>query len=389
VALTADTVRRELAAILRPREPDAPATVLGAGSDDLDAGRAYLQALAPGGWFVASWPEEYGGRGAGSDEAALIARELAVFDAPDLYPYLVGLALVAPTLLEHGTAEHCRRFLPPLANGHEIWCQLFSEPEAGSDLANLATRAVRDGDVWRVTGSKVWSSRAHYSRWGWLLARTDPAAPKHAGITAFVVDMHAPGVDVRPLRQMNGDIHFNEVFFADAVVADDCRIGDVGGGWRVALTTLAFERGGGSATGISWSLGPDRLLALAREHGATGDAVRRDQLARVWAQAEVARLTARRARAAADAPGPAGSGAKARASATMKTIAGTALAVRGAEALLAGDEWHTLFLTAPSISIRGGTDEIQRNIIGERVLGLPGEPRLDRDVPWRDQFGGR
>ena len=386
MALTADTVRRALAEVLQPRDPDAPATVLGAGTDDLDAGRTYLGALAGGGWFVPTWPEEYGGRGASADEAAVIARELSTFAAPDLYPYLVGLALVGPTLIGHGTPEQCRRLLPAIATGEEIWCQLFSEPEAGSDLANLATRATRDGDVWRVTGSKVWSSRAHYSRWGWLLARTDAAVPKHAGITAFVVDMHAPGVDVRPLRQMNGDTHFNEVYFTDTVVPDDGRVGEVGGGWRVALTTLAFERGGGSAAGGGWSLGPDRLLALAHERGAV-DPVRRDQLARVWVQAETARLTGRRARGGA--PGPAGSGAKARASATMKAIAGTALALRGADALLAGDEWHTLFLTAPSISIRGGTDEIQRNIVGERVLGLPGEPRLDRDVPWREQFGGK
>jgi acyl-CoA dehydrogenase len=359
--------------------------VLGAGSDDLEGGRAYLRALAGGGWAVPAWPREYGGRGAGPDDAALIARELARFDTPDLYPYAVGLALVGPTLMEHGTPAQCARWLPAITTGDEIWCQLFSEPDAGSDLANLATRAVRDGDVWRVTGAKVWSSRAHYSRWGWLLARTDPAVPKHAGITGFVVDMHAAGVDVRPLRQMNGDTHFNEVHFDDVVVPDDCRVGAVGEGWRAALTTLTFERGGGSSAGVGWSLGPDRLVALARERGRT-DPVARDRVAAVWVQAEAARLTARRARGA---PGPAGSGAKARASATMKALAGTGLALRGADALLAGDEWHTLFLTAPSISIRGGTDEIQRNIVGERVLGLPGEPRVDRDVPWRDQFGGK
>ena len=200
MALTAESVREELAKILQPRDPDAPPTVLGAGNDDLEAGRVYLGALAPGGWHVAAWPEEFGGRGATNEEAALIARVLTAFAAPDLYPYLVGLALVGPTLLEHGTPEQCRRFLPTLATGEEIWCQLFSEPEAGSDLANLATRATQDGDVWRITGSKVWSSRAHYSHWGWLLARTEPDAPKHAGITAFAVDMRAPWRPIRPGR---------------------------------------------------------------------------------------------------------------------------------------------------------------------------------------------
>ncbi|MGH9026997.1 MAG: acyl-CoA dehydrogenase family protein, partial [Acidimicrobiia bacterium] len=261
MGLTAASLHEEFAGRLRARDPNAPATVLGAGNDDLEAGRAYLEALADGGWAVPTWPVEYGGRDADAEEAALIARVLARFEAPDLYPYVVGLALVGPTLLEHGTPAQCARLLPAIATGAEIWCQLFSEPGAGSDLANLATRAVRDVDGWRVTGSKVWSSRAHYSRRGWLLARTDPAAPKHAGITAFVIDMEAPGVEVRPLRQMNGDAHFNEVFFSDAVVSDDDRVGEVGEGWRAALTTLTFERGGGSAAGVGWSIGPDRLVA--------------------------------------------------------------------------------------------------------------------------------
>jgi len=230
----------------------------------------------------------------------------------------------------------------------------------------------------------VWSSRAHYARWGFCLARTSLDVTKHAGITAFVVDMHAPGVDVRPLRQMNGDAHFSEVFLDEVVVPDTDRVGDVGGGWAVAKTALANERGAVGAAGSGMGSPSDRLLDLAR--AAEPGAVATDEVVRVHVEAEVARLTMRRARDAARAgtPGPEGSGAKLRGSRTLKDTAAVALGLRGADALVADDEWHTLFLTAPSISIRGGTDEIQRNIVGEHVLGLPPEPRVDVDRPYRD-----
>jgi acyl-CoA dehydrogenase len=379
-------VRDALGARLTPRRADSTMTVLGAGSDDLEAGRAYLHALGDGGWAVPTWPPEYGGLGATPAQAAVVAQELAHFEVPDLYPYVIGLAIAGPTLVTQATPEQRERWLPPIRTGDEIWCQLFSEPDAGSDLASLATRAERDGDGWRVTGSKVWSSRAHYAQWGLLLARTDPSVPKHAGITAFALDMRAPGVTVRPLRQMNGDTHFNEVHLDYAPVADEDRIDAPGEGWRVARTALMHERGAGAVGGGGWGADlKDRLVDLARQRGTGTDPLVRQRLAAAIIELEVARLTARRARDAARAgrtAGPEGSGAKLRGSAGLKTAASLALDLLGADGLVADGDWQTLFLTSPSISIRGGTDEIQRNIVGERVLGLPPEPRADVHVPF-------
>jgi alkylation response protein AidB-like acyl-CoA dehydrogenase len=382
-----ETVRAELASRLSPRTPRAGFTVLGAGNDDLEAGRRYLAAMDGGGWLVPTWPLEHGGRGSSSDEAGIIAEELRLFEAPDLYPFMVGLGLVGPALLVHGTAEQQRRWLPPLRRGEEIWCQLFSEPDAGSDLASLSSRAVADGDQWRVSGTKVWSSRAHYAQWGLLLARTDPTVPKHAGITAFGLDMTARGVEVRPLRQMNGDRHFNEVFLTDVPIGDSDRIGPVGDGWKVAITTLMHERGTlGGGPGASRR----ELLELARGRLAGDDPVTRQRLARVISGLEVGRMTAGRARAAAQdgrPVGPEGSGAKLRSTMVLKDLAGLAIDLLGPAGLIEspgeGTDWQTLFLTGPSLSIRGGTDEIQRNILGERVLGLPPEPRIDKGPPGR------
>jgi len=384
-------VRAALAARLTARRTTDGFTVLGAGSDDLEAGRSYLRALADGGWAVPTWPEEYGGLGAAPTQAAVIAQELARFEVPDLYPYVIGLAIAGPALVTHATPEQCARWLPAIRTGDEIWCQLFSEPDAGSDLASLATRAERDGDQWRVIGSKVWSSRAHYSQRGLLLARSDPGVPKHAGITAFALDMHAPGVTVSPLRQMNGDTHFSEVHFDHAPIADADRIGAAGSGWSVARTALAHERGAGAVGGGGWGADlKDRLVDLVRRRGAGDDPLVRQRLAATIIELEVARLTARRARdtaRAGRAPGPEGSGSKLRGSAGLKAAASLALDVLGPDGIAAldgDDDWRTLFLTSPSISIRGGTDEIQRNIVGERVLGLPAEPRADVDVPFAE-----
>jgi acyl-CoA dehydrogenase len=380
-------VRAALAARVSPRNSEAPTTVLGAGSDDLEAGRSYLRALADGGWAVPTWPVEHGGMGARGERLAMIQQELARGAVPDLYPFLVGLALVGPTLLEHGDDEQRARWLPAIKDGSEIWCQLFSEPGAGSDLAGLATRARRDGDEWVVDGQKVWTSRGHYARWGLLLARSDSSVPKHAGITAFGLDLHTPGVDVRPLRQMNGDTHFTEVFLDGVRIPDRDRIGPAGGGWKVALTTLAHERGGVATPGGAW-LDEQRLIALARELGVHTDPLVRQQLARVVVELRVAALTVRRARARAKAgrPGPEGSGQKLRAAAAFRDFTNLAMCLLGPGAVAGSsadaDEWQTLFLTAPSLSIRGGTDEIQRNIVGEHVLGLPSEPRVDRDLPF-------
>jgi alkylation response protein AidB-like acyl-CoA dehydrogenase len=378
-------VRAELAARLSPRRADAPVSVLGAGSDDLDAGRRHLRALAGSGLAVPTWPKEYGGLAATPEEAGIVRAELAAFDVPDLYPYLVGVDLVGPTLITHGTAEQCERWLPSIARGEEIWCQLFSEPGAGSDLAGLSARATRDGDEWRVTGQKVWTSRGAYSRYGLLLARHDVSVPKHRGITAFALELLQPGVEVRPLRQMNGDAHFTEVFLDSARVPDADRIGGVGDGWRVALTCLSYERGAIGAGSSGGLLDVDRLVALARARGLDSDPVVRDALARLVIEARVMSYTARRARDTAKAgrPGPEGSGMKIRGGALFKSYTALATRLLGAQATIdPHGEWQTLFLTAPSISIRGGTDEIQRNIVGERVLTLPEEPRVDRTLPF-------
>jgi alkylation response protein AidB-like acyl-CoA dehydrogenase len=380
-----ERVRSELSARLEPRRVDQAVSVLGAGNDDLEAGRRYLGALSGSGLAVPTWPREYGGVGATADEVAILRRELAAFAVPDLYPYLVGVELVGPTLLAHGTPAQCERWLPPIASGAEIWCQLFSEPGAGSDLAGLATRARADGDEWRVSGQKVWTSRGAYSRYGLLLARHDSAVPKHQGTTALGLDLHTAGVDVRPLRQMNGDSHFTEVFLDEARVADADRIGEVGDGWRVALTCLSYERGASTAGGTSGLLDVGRLIDLARSRGRASDPLLRDALARLVIDSRVMGYTARRARdtARAGRPGPEGSGMKVRGAALFKAYTALATRILGADASVdPHGEWQTLFLTAPSISIRGGTDEIQRNIVGERVLGLPEEPRVDRALPF-------
>jgi alkylation response protein AidB-like acyl-CoA dehydrogenase len=379
----AETVA-QLQELLPRRQPGERVSVLGAGSDDLERGRQYLQKLAPGGWMVPTWPLEHGGLGLAGAEAQAVRAALAEFEAPDLYPWMVGLDLIGPTLLAHASEEQKARWLPGIRDGSEIWCQMFSEPDAGSDLAGLKARATPDGDGWRISGSKVWTSRAHYARWGLLLARTDPAQPKHRGITAFGLDMTSPGVTVKPLVQMNRDAHFNEVFLDDVWVPDHDRIGAPGEGWRVALTCLTFERG---ALGGGLGVRADQLRRLG-SHIAPADRVGRDEWAARQADFEVARWTAMRAaqaRRAGRPPGPEDSGSKLRGTAMIKQVAALAMRVEGPAALVGTDhpdEWQSLFLVSPSLSIRGGTDEIQRNILGERVLGLPPEPRLDKDQPF-------
>ncbi|MCC7077431.1 MAG: acyl-CoA dehydrogenase family protein [Acidimicrobiia bacterium] len=317
-----------------------------------------------------------------------------------------GLALAGPTVVTHGSDDLRRRLLRPMFTGEHKWCQLFSEPGAGSDLAGLACRAVRDGDEWVVTGQKVWNTLAHVADRGMLLARTDPDVPKHKGITYFALDMHAPGVTVRPLRQITGQAEFNEVYIDEVRVPDADRLGDVGDGWRVAMTTLMNERTtiGGSAGGG----GP------ARGSGAIGEALRlwaervekppvlRDRLARLWMDAEVLRLTNMRAAQALRAgnPGPEGSIAKLRFAEVNQQIYEMCVGLLGAAGCVDFDyemrrseviglvgppgAGRTMFLRSRANSIEGGTSEIQRNILGEQVLGLPREPRLDKDKPWSE-----
>ncbi|HUJ65958.1 MAG TPA: acyl-CoA dehydrogenase family protein, partial [Acidimicrobiales bacterium] len=330
-------------------------------------------------------PVEHGGMGLTQPAGDAVRDARREFESPDMYPFLVGLDLIGPTILVHGNDEQQARWLPRIRSGEEIWCQMFSEPDAGSDLAGLKARAGRDGEGWRVSGSKVWTSRAHYSQWGLLLARHDTSVAKHKGITAFGLDMSAAGVEVKPLVQMNRDAHFNEVFLDEVWIPDTDRIGAVGDGWRVGLTCLSFERG---ALGGSLGVKVEQLERL-RNLIPDDDAVRLDRWTARMIDYRIIQMNDMRAQAARQSgrpPGPEDSGSKLRGTAMIKQLAGLGMEVEGAAATVGADddEWQSLFLMSPSLSIRGGTDEIQRNILGERVLGLPPEPRVDKDKPFSD-----
>ena len=321
------------------------------------------------------------------------------------YRNVIGYGMVAPTLLTHGTDAQLDRYLRPLFTGEEIWCQLFSEPGAGSDVASLATRAERDGDEWVLNGQKVWTTVAHLADLGLILARTDPDVPKHAGITCFLVDMRAPGVDVRPLYQLTGEAEFNEVFFTDVRMPETARLGGVGEGWRVALTTLMNERvaigGNVSARGTGPIAEAVRLWRERWQDDRSPHAlVLRDRLVQRWVAQEVARLTNLRAvhNRRAGTPGPEGSVAKLAYAEDNKRTMELCVDLMGADGMLYASDYpmtrpselivssfdvRRWFLRARANSIEGGTSEVMRNILGERVLGLPGEPRTDRDLPWR------
>ncbi|HEY3713336.1 MAG TPA: acyl-CoA dehydrogenase family protein [Jatrophihabitantaceae bacterium] len=318
---------------------------------------------------------------------------------------VIGLGMAAPTIHTHGTDEQKRRYLRPLFSGEEIWCQLFSEPGAGSDLAALSTRAVRDGTGWRVNGQKVWTTLAHVARWGLLLARTDPDQPKHRGLTYFLIDMTSPGVEVRPLRQLTGEAEFNEVYLDDVFVPDGQVLGEVGGGWTVAMTTLMNERLSLGGRVVDRGEGP---IGQAVEAYRTAESAGRaepgdlDRLMQLWTRAEAARLTNVRAAEAGarGRPGPEGSIAKLQMAELNKAIYDLALDFIGEDGLLfasfaetrpdfttvhggSGDLRYD-YLRSLANSIEGGTSEILRNVLGERVLGLPGEPRVDKDIPWSE-----
>ena len=321
--------------------------------------------------------------------------------APDPRRNVIGLGMAAPTLIAFGTDEQLDRWLKPLWLAEDIWCQLFSEPGAGSDLANLSTRAVRDGDDWVVSGQKVWTSLAHHARWALLLARTDPDAAKHAGLSYFVLDMHAPGVEVRPLRQLTGEAEFNEVFITEARVPDANRLGEVGAGWRVANATLMNERVAiGAAGAAPRESGIIGTAAQAwREHPDARTLELHQRLLRLWARAEVARLAGERLRQqlASGQPGPDGSAVKLTFALLNQEISAFEIELAGADGLTY-DDWTMRrsgssdyargpayrYLRSKGNSIEGGTSEILRNIIAERVLGLPPEPRTDTGVPWKD-----
>ena len=355
----------------------------------LEEGKAWQRLKAEAGWAAPHWPVEHGGRGLSPLLAGVFATEEHTYDVP-ANMFSVGVGMAGPTLIEWGTEEQRAHYLPRILTAEDVWCQLFSEPGAGSDLAALSTRAIRDGDEWVVTGQKVWTSAAHVSDVGILLARTDPDVPKHRGITAFIVDMRSPGVDVRPLRQIDGAIHFNEVFLDEVRVPAANTLGPVGHGWGVALTMLAHERtsiGGGGMYRF------EQVASLARAMGVDGDPVVRQRLADLHTRFELLRFLGYRVRTAAsrgEQPGPESSVMKLAVSALYETGGDLVVELQGPGGMLVGDDapyggrFQGLFMGQWAPRIGGGTDQVQRNIISERVLGMPGEIRTDKSVPFRE-----
>ncbi|MDH3682400.1 MAG: acyl-CoA dehydrogenase family protein [Acidimicrobiia bacterium] len=395
--VSADTqaklVRDAIAELLRDHDPTAM-------SREEFRGHQYDYGLA---WVY--FDEGFGGLGVRSQLQRVVEDELKAAGAKPADPSGFFLALAGPTIHTHGTDEQKRRFLRPMFTGEERWCQLFSEPGAGSDFAGLGTKAVLDGDEWIVNGQKVWNTIAHLADWGMLVTRSDPDTPKHKGMTYFALDMKSPGVEVRPLRQITGEAEFNEVYLTDVRVPDAHRIGDIGEGWRVSLTTLMNERtaigsGGAPKRGsgaIASLVGVWNELPDDQKTGA-----RRDELMKLWIGAEVLRLTSMRASTnrRAGNPGPEGSVAKLAFAELNKAVMEKAVEFQGAAGMVGYDYTFRrpdelsatgtetgvghAFLRVRANSIEGGTSEIMRNILGEQVLGLPGEPRVDKDVNWSE-----
>lgn len=410
---TLDEFRDEVVAFLDGHaEPRPPAAefVWGQGDDDValfeeidrdeearqvEEGKGWLATRAAANLHWISGPTDLGGRGLSRAHDALYRSLEARYVVPPQSFFGIGFGMVAPTILAHGQPETLA-YLPKMYGGELVGCQLFSEPGAGSDLAGLTTRAERDGDEWIVTGQKVWTSGAHYSDLGEIICRTDPELPKHQGLTGFVVDMHAPGVEVRPLRQMTGGAAFNEVFFDEVRVPDTHRLGDVNQGWVVALTTLMNERasigGGGSGGGGMGLASATRLIEMLRHFGRDQDPVLRDELARLYTGYQVAKFTNLRAAArlkAGGTPGPELSIGKLALTANLTATAEFVAKVLGPRVQADTGEWGTwawatFICGTPGMRIAGGSDETLRNIIGERVLGLPKEPGIDSKSPFKD-----
>jgi alkylation response protein AidB-like acyl-CoA dehydrogenase len=321
-----------------------------------------------------SWPEEFGGRGATLIEQAIFGEEMARAKAPSTANVL-GLVMGGPVVIAHGTEEQKKRYLEPILSAEEIWCQGFSEPDAGSDLASLKTRAVKSNGEWVVTGQKVWTTYAHEAKWCMLVARTDADAPKHKGLTYFLMDMEQDAVQVRPLRQITGESEFNEIFMEEARIPDENVVGGVGNGWTVAITTLMHERAGlgaGSAIQVKIALG--ELIELAQERGVADDPIVRQKIAQLYMEAETLRLNAWRGLTQimkTGVPGPEGSLPKWQWAEVNQRLTELAVEIRGEDGLLPESEWTYRFLRSRANSIEGGTTEILKNIIAERVLGLP------------------
>jgi acyl-CoA dehydrogenase len=368
-----------------------------ASEDPLAAAKAWQQKKAAAGWACLHWPKEYGGGACSPIERVIWGQEEGVYGALSS-PFIIGHGMCGPTVMAWAAEDQKRRLLPPLAAGEDIWCQLFSEPAGGSDLAGLRTRAERasDGsDDWIINGSKIWTSGAQNSQWGLLITRTDPNVPKHKGLTMFFLSMATPGVEVRPIKQANGDSGFNEVFFNDVRIPDAQRLGAVGQGWEVSLTTLMNERlsiGSGMSTGFPELF---RFCMEAELDGepAVDDTAVRSRLAQFAVRQSGLKYTGMRALTAlskGQTPGPENSIGKLVAGASMQELAMFALDLQGQAGVVKGDDapmdgrFQAMLLRSPATRIEGGSDEILRNIIAERVLGLPGDIRVDKNVPFKD-----
>ena len=360
-------------AMLRPRTEDADRGALATAKE-------WQARKADAGFAGIHWPVEYGGRGLSPQLAGVFRVEESRYDVPG-NAFQVGVDMVGPTLIRHGNDAQRERHLDPIRRGTEVWCQLFSEPGAGSDLASLSTRALRDGDEFVVNGQKVWTSGAHTSDWGILLVRTNTEVAKHAGITYLLVDMRSPGIEVRPLRQIDGAIHFNEVFFTDVRVPVANVVGEIDDGWRVTMTTLTNER---SAIGGGGMVQFREVMLLAREMGVTADAVARQDLARMFTYFELTRFMGYRVQTSlsrGEQPGPESSVLKLHISRQYEYGGSLFESLLGASGMLWHDDspfggwFQDLFLAQWAPRIGGGTDQVQRNIVGERVLGLPKEPK--------------
>jgi acyl-CoA dehydrogenase len=380
---------------LKPGER-APGAELRSEPGGLKRAQEWQARKADAGWACITWPKDFGGRGATAIQSVIWNQEEARFLTPPNV-FGIGQGMLGPTIMVHGTDEQKQRYLRPMLRGEEIWCQLFSEPSAGSDLAGLRTSAVRDGDDWIINGQKIWTTGAQYCKWGMIVCRTDATAEKHKGITYFIVDMQSPGIEIRPIKQINGLSGFNEVFFTDVRLADKNRVGAVNEGWRAALTTLMNERhsiGGGGG-------GPDfkDLVELAKQttwdgRPAFADHAVRQQLARFYTRMKGLQYTSYRTQTAlsrGQTPGPESSIGKLVGAPLRQEMATFALDLEGAAAAsLDGSVapqdavWQQSFLGSPGLRLAGGTDEILRNIIAERVLGLPPEIRADKGMAFKD-----
>jgi len=363
----------------------------------MQQGKYWQNKKSAAGWACIRWPKEYGGRGADAIQQVILNQEEAKVNAPNTGMFSIGQGMAAPTMMTWATDEQKQRYLPKLASGEEIWCQLFSEPAGGSDLAALRTKAVRDGDDWIINGQKIWTSGAQYSDWGILVLRTDPNVPKHQGLSYFFIEMNSPGIEIKPIKQISGASGFNEVYFTDVRISDSQRLGEIGQGWQVAITTLMNERasigGGGGAAGFKTAMELAQKIEIDDEPAIKNKSVRA-QLANWYVQEAGLKYTGYRSMTAlskGEIPGPENSIGKLVGAPKTQDLASFAIDLMEQAGVMwspGNDDFDNLFqstyMSIPGLRIAGGTDEIMANIIAERVLGLPQDVRLDKGIPFTD-----